>query len=675
MFKKLIFIFCLFLTLSKAQNSNFIIITDEHLGFGKTNNAFLEAKKDIQAIKGDYPLVINLGDITERGYKEEYTFYSKNIQDFPLPIINLIGNHEVYWCPYGKKLFRDTFSSETYQVISEGDYTFLLLDTALELAPFGHIEEKELYWLKEKLNNYPPDKPLVLFSHHPLYWSGESIDNGWEFFKIIEEKKVLACFFGHGHKSKITIFNGIPMIETGALYNGEYRLVKISGDTITTSIRDFLHNKTLPQKVLTYSTPDFPFQINSPKGGEKSDDTITLELELKKDVNLLCAKVSGGKWQKLAFKNNPLKANFNLASFPAGYLYIEVRAVDKSGGEWRKRIFFTHKEETFTWKGPAGEIISNPLFTDQYIYLATKLGNIYCLELYNGKQVWECDLKENVFSPLESYKDNLLVGTLDGNIYEITLNNGNTVWEKKFNAPIWGGMKVREDNLIFSTGDSIVYNINCQTGKVLWQSKLGYFSTQTPVVTQDKVLLGSWDGKVYALDLQNGKIIWSNKLSNSIYRSPALGEPVVSSSNLFINGKKDLYCLDIENGKLIWEREFNSFLGSPITAKNLIFIATAGGTLVAMNQNEGNTVWQLDTQEPMADPKMFINSDKIYITTARGLLLVISTSGKLIKKLSFLSQGGYCWRGWRMDKVGTYIGFLGGEGIFVPFKNLATNDE
>ena len=99
---------------------------------------------------------------------------------------------------------------------------------------------------------------------------------------------------------------------------------------------------------------------------------------------------------------------------------------------------------------------------------------------------------------------------------------------------------------------------------------------------------------------------------------------------LFSNNKNEFYSLDIKKGSVKWKQKINSNL-RPTLIGNMIFTISLEGFLIIIDKRNGNLVRSTDIFQNFGAKKrkkiepigFVVGTDKIYLTTNNGLLLVI----------------------------------------------------
>jgi 3',5'-cyclic AMP phosphodiesterase CpdA len=188
----------------------------------------------------DATRIVITGDLTHHGRPDQYARLRAALKDCPLPVSLMIGNHD------HRAGFRAAFPDEPIdpdgfiqQVIDLPGYRLILLDTVDESAQIrhsGYLCETRLDWLEAMLRA-APDRPTVLFMHHPPIMTGfEGMDRiglrnrdalGEFLRKFAQVRQIVA---GHVHR---TIQGSIAGIPTAILKSPCHQMPMVLGPAST----------------------------------------------------------------------------------------------------------------------------------------------------------------------------------------------------------------------------------------------------------------------------------------------------------------------------------------------------------------------------------------------------------------------------------------------------------
>ena len=164
---------------------SFIHASDTHVSPQSVNR--LRQMRDIVATRRpDFVLVtgdlvrdaLRVSEAEARGY---YDLYVNEIAQFSVPVWSVPGNHENFGIErhlslvssahplYGKGMYRQRLGPNYYS-FSYGGVHFVGLDSVdiADLWYYGHIDDRQLAWLRADLGAVAADMPVVTFNHIPF---------------------------------------------------------------------------------------------------------------------------------------------------------------------------------------------------------------------------------------------------------------------------------------------------------------------------------------------------------------------------------------------------------------------------------------------------------------------------------------------------------------------------
>lgn len=210
----------------------FAILADCHFGSEGAESMARAAIADINAVGVD--LVVQLGDITDRGNKGEFELAAKSLSGLDAPVHTMMGNHDVYSYAEerlaGGEYFSHTFGREPDGVLFEHKgWRFALLDSAEHaispFAPFnlvtgqfmggqgGAIVRGALSVAQHEILAEvaaPRSPPAFVFLHHPpqpftsfppVVFGLRDADSG-RLHAVCDSGNVWGVFAGHTHRNR-----------------------------------------------------------------------------------------------------------------------------------------------------------------------------------------------------------------------------------------------------------------------------------------------------------------------------------------------------------------------------------------------------------------------------------------------------------------------------------------
>lgn len=179
------------------------------------------------------------------------------------------------------------------------------------------------------------------------------------------------------------------------------------------------------------------------------------------------------------------------------------------------------------------------------------------------------------------------------------------------------------------------------TPKISWTNSVGngvehYFSQLSPEFAYQTLYVASRDGKVKALDPTTGKTQWETSLANN-GQARVSGGILAAYGRIYLGTENgEVFALDAQTGKTQWVAQVEGeVLAAPIAESNLIIINNSRGTLLALNEANGDLVWQIHNDAPSltlrGDSRPVALSGGVFWGTSAGrLAAAVVEQGQMI---------------------------------------------
>jgi len=203
-----------------AQISDLHIKPPGSPAYGKVDTA-AALERCVTALNEFLPrpdFVVISGDLADTPSPEAYEYLKRLLAPLKLPFAGIPGNHD------SREMMRAAFPSAAYalssgpldQRIEVGGLDLVLLDSSVHGKPEGELEAPTLQWLDATLAS-SPDKPALLFLHHPPFKAGiwhmdrQNLQNAGALAEIVRRyPRVQLIATGHVHRATLTMFAGVP---------------------------------------------------------------------------------------------------------------------------------------------------------------------------------------------------------------------------------------------------------------------------------------------------------------------------------------------------------------------------------------------------------------------------------------------------------------------------------
>lgn len=247
-------------------------------------------------------------------------------------------------------------------------------------------------------------------------------------------------------------------------------------------------------------------------------------------------------------------------------------------------------EGKIKWSNATGILLANGLTVyNNRIYVSAD--QLYSRDINNGNAVWgyngggPCTSAPQVTGG-RAY---VAVGT---QVHCVDVSNGNSVWQSGGTpAPIESSVRMSNATVYFGCTDGKVYAINEWDGSPKWNYAAGDKVQSSPIVYGGMCLVGSDDYSLHCIDTTTGLKRWTYPTKERVRSSPfihATSESVLVGSYDF-----NLYCIDHVSGTLRWKYPAASLIkSSPVVFNNYVYFTSFDRYMYCVNLLNGSLVWK-----------------------------------------------------------------------------------
>lgn len=334
---------------------------------------------------------------------------------------------------------------------------------------------------------------------------------------------------------------------------------------------------------------------------------------------------------------------------------------------------------TLQWKFEAGEmVVSTAAIVDGRVYVASLNGQLFCLNLQDGKPIWSyrsiTDPDPKAFAP--GFKasptvtaDSIYIGDEDGVFHAIERATGKQRWTTKTGAEIVSSATCYQDKVLFGSHDNVLYCVKAADGKQVWKFEtqgpvnctaaivgnrtfvtgcdehlrvinidtgkeetdihMATYLIASPAVIKETLYVGTYASEVVAIDWQAKKKIWTFKDGEREF--PYHSCAAVTADRVIVGGRdKRLHCLDRQTGKQIWFKDTKGKVdSSPVVVGNRVFVGSEDGNLFELNIADGKELWKfnagksISASPAVAEGRLVIGSE-----SSDGIVYCFGAAGK-----------------------------------------------
>jgi len=645
----------------------FIQISDPHITAADTTQSLLlqQAFDDMNKNYPDAAFVINCGDTTEMGYKEEYAHFKEIIGKFGKPVYSTIGNHDVRWSENGKENYRDAFG-DTYRTFDYNGVRFVSMDVSMLLEHYGHFDGEKMNRLKKDLESLKENQPMIISFHQPILAGGGFVDNDFVFAEAIRPYNVPLVMEGHGHTLEMKTVNDTTYAMGGSTFGvSAYRVWTIGDEYITGTVRKFRDNTsevTTTFPLVKKQSAQKPVLKVETDQCTSQTTVFTYKSEGFKDGMKLLYSIDNAYNGEAIAKGNDLWQTKE-HSLPVG---IHQLVISYETGKKQKQASMV--SFTTTSKDKASPVLltkvmqlgsgaqSSPTINGDDLYVGCNDGKLYCFDIKSDKEKWTTDLKREIVGKPIVFNKNIYVGSMSKDYYCISTKDGSIVWKTPVGGAVLGTLLVTDELVVGGSGDGGVHALDRVTGKEVWKYQTGKYVKMKPCLADGgkSILFAGWDNKIVKVEAATGKEIWSVEAAASVHVSCATADLAVSDTDGIVIANTHDYKvsgLSLEDGKTLWkwtpptkpEKRLGPSYSSPIIKDGISYCGSIDGYILGFNIKTGELVTDIRLREEKTDEifdsASIIVGNKLYVGSIGGNVYCVDLEKKSVDWSVSLAPG------------------------------------
>ena len=186
-----------------------------------------------------------------------------------------------------------------------------------------------------------------------------------------------------------------------------------------------------------------------------------------------------------------------------------------------------------------------------------------------------------------------------GGLVALEAATGSPAWRvghrgSRFRPDVAESPAVIGEDIVFSAPDGALYRVEAADGEVVWRTGIGCDASTSVAAAGDDVWVGCGDGTLFRLDAASGELRGRLDLDRSLEGRLTVLEDVV----VVPGGPRWIGAVRRDLGGVVWEREDLPRLSvvQPILWKEALITGGADGALLALNPDDGRTLWRFDLE-------------------------------------------------------------------------------
>lgn len=290
----------------------------------------------------------------------------------------------------------------------------------------------------------------------------------------------------------------------------------------------------------------------------------------------------------------------------------------------------------------------------------------------NLEKQWQYNTDASIKAKPLIYKNHAYLSSYDGNLYKLDIKNGKKVWNFQTKHLISSSALVENNKVFIGSGDNYFYAVDAKSGAKIWEYKTDDMITRSCVIYKNMVIFGGADGHIYALDKKDGKLIWKKDLGSSISADLLYANRILYVATI----DKKVHAINIKNRKTLWTYTMpERATTKPIYDDAILYVADEDSEVVAIDTNDGSKIWAFQT---LAGVKvaMQIRKNNLYVASSDYTLYMLDKStGKITTSYLASDDISAMIISKKFIILGTstgYLLFLDTNGSFIEAKKVDT---
>ncbi len=248
----------------------------------------------------------------------------------------------------------------------------------------------------------------------------------------------------------------------------------------------------------------------------------------------------------------------------------------------------------WTFDEAQGAWVAAPLVVDNLLYAPNADGNLYVLDLNDGRSAKQAiktiELDDRLWAQPVTDGERLFVTSLDHSVYAIDLQTYEILWHVDVSGAIPGSPVIGPDGMLYvGSLASRLEKFDPVTGEHQSVFTAEYWIWSTPSLNEDTLYFGDLRGNFYSFNTAGGALNWSPIQPDG----PITASALVQNGHLLLATESgNVYAIG-KDGKTLWyETVGGKIYTTPVVVGDLILVAPMETDfyLAALDPN-GRRVW------------------------------------------------------------------------------------
>jgi outer membrane protein assembly factor BamB len=337
------------------------------------------------------------------------------------------------------------------------------------------------------------------------------------------------------------------------------------------------------------------------------------------------------------------------AGGPPTHAFHHLAANDDLRLAWRASI------------GSGGRLLARPVVAGGRVFTLDAEGTVSAFDAQSGALAWRYEpldlLDEEELGGGLAYDGGWLFAALcTGTVIGLNAASGTEVWRQPLRQPLRAAPSVADGRLLVVSADNQVYALDGETGQPLWRHAgffegAGLLGGPSPAVADNVVVVPYSSAELYALRLDNGRPLWNDTVQRP-RRTQALasindidGMPVIEDDLVYVASYGgEMVAIDLRRGLRAWDVQLTS-TQTPWLAGDFIYVLTTRGEVVCLLRDNGRVRWVsplphlVDPEDPTSESigwsGPILVGDRLLLAGSAGQALSMSPyNGEILGRIA-----------------------------------------
>lgn len=280
------------------------------------------------------------------------------------------------------------------------------------------------------------------------------------------------------------------------------------------------------------------------------------------------------------------------------------------------------------WRYRGGEPIrSSATVVDGRVFFGDAAGVFQAVDVKNGKLIWKYETAGEIISGANPHKDRIVFGSYDGQLYCLSQKDGKLLWSFQTEGRIHGTPAIAEGRAIVAGCDEHLHVVDLDSGKADASIAMGSVSGSSAAIVESMAFVGTYGHKVLGINWKDQSVVWT--FEDPDRQFPYLASAAVARGMVVITGRdKRVRALDAKNGKQLWEFATQGRNdASPVIVGDRVYQPSGDGNLYVLELKSGKELSRFEAGAPMSASPAVAN-DRLVIGTEDGVVYCLGAKGE-----------------------------------------------